>query len=284
MSVLLRSGLGSFKVLDSLCGRVVLVTGASSGIGREFALQIHRAGAKRIIAVARRSQELSELCDELNSVRPESAVARMVDLTKRGDDDDTLDSLVRFVQEHEIDILVNNAGFGSFGYFEEIDIEHEISMVALNVEATLRLAHAAIPRMKKQRTGGIISVSSIAGFQPLPYMATYAATKAVNHSHSVALREELKPFGVRVLTVCPGPVATEFAGVARVPGEVTAGPRNEAEDVVRESLAAFERNQAVVVPCIQAKFLTFLIRITPLKLSTWIAGKALERSLRAVRK
>ena len=111
-------------------------------------------------------------------------------------------------------------------------------------------------------------------------MATYAATKCFNYQHSMALREELKEFGVRVVTLCPGPTATEFGGVARVPGTATGGPRADVDMVVRETIKGIERNQAVVVPGLRAKGIAWFSRLMPKTFSSWIVGKTLKDVLK----
>ena len=199
----------------ALQDKKALITGASAGIGAEFAKQLHAKGCK-LVLVARREELLRQISEELNNIRSDSVEYRAIDLTDRSEAG--LKSLLSYIENIEIDILVNNAGRGSFGHFNVLDREVEEEIVHLNVIAPLLLAHKVIPQMKKRRAGDIVTISSIAGFQPLPYMASYAASKAFNYSHSLGLRYELKQFGINVLTVCPGPTNTEFAGVARVPG------------------------------------------------------------------
>ena len=258
-----------------LRGCHALITGASSGIGLEFARQLHRAGVS-LTLVARRADVLRELCDELNAVQIGSAAAVAADLT----DGASLQKVLDSIRGRRIDILVNNAGRGSFGYFETLNIEDEIAEVTLNISATLRLAHAVIPQMKARRMGAIISLSSVAGFQPIPYMATYCGTKAFNFFHSMALRHELKEFGVRVVTVCPGPTETEFSGVARVPGHFTGVGRDGVQQVVAESLRALRSNKAFVVTGFRSKLMAFGSRFAPKEFSTWVTKKMLASALR----
>lgn len=253
--------------------KTALVTGASSGIGEEFARQLHHQGMN-IILVARRAAKLEQICQDLNHVRSDSAQIFVCDLST-----DDLQCLEKFVAENHIDILVSNAGRGSFGRFETIDRDAEEEMVRLNLIAPLRIMHAVIPQMKKRRAGAILSVASIAAFQPLPYMSTYAATKSFNLIHSQGLRFELAEFGIRVLAVCPGPTETEFAGVARVPGEWTGIYRDSVSQVVSESLRALEKNQGWITPCLRSKVLCLLSRITPIAISTALARRSLRGAL-----
>lgn len=254
-------------------GKCALITGASSGIGAGFAEELHRRGAS-VILVARRREALESLAARLNSVRAGSAEAIEADLTASA-----IDRVVARIGAGDVDLLVNNAGSGSFGEFAELDLERELGMVALNISASLRLAHAAIPAMKRRGSGAIISISSVAGHAPLPYMATYAATKAFNYWHSIALWYELKPHGITVLTVCPGPVDTEFAGVARIPGQWTGVARDSVKTVVNDSLAALAGRRPLVVPGARAPLLWAALSVLPRRLSVSIVGRELRKVL-----
>ena len=255
----------------------VLISGASSGIGAEFARQFHARKAG-VILVARRAELLQQLVDSFNAARPGSARFIAADLSSL----QGLSRVEKFLRTERVDILVNNAGRGSFGFFDGLSLQEELQMVELNVVAYLRLAHAVIPQMKARRAGVIINISSVAAFQPLPFMATYAASKAFNFMHSLALRNELDRFGIRVLTVCPGPTDTEFGGVARVPGKLTGVRRDRAADVVRSALRAMDCNRAWVVPGLRSKLISFMPRFLPKSLSTWLAGKILYSTLKEV--
>ncbi|RIL10048.1 MAG: oxidoreductase [Proteobacteria bacterium] len=263
-------------------GKRALITGASAGIGAEFARQLHAAGCDVTLA-ARREDRLLVFAEELNALRPSSAKVVVCDLSSE-DQARGLPALEKFLLESQIDILVNNAGIGSFGYFEEIPWEHEEAIIRLNVIAFTRVARAAIPQMKQRRSGAIINISSIGGFQAIPYMATYSASKAYNFNHSLSIRYELKRFGVKVLTVCPGPVQTEFFGVARVPGTATGRPRDSAEAVVRHSLRALERDQAVVIPGWRGWLMSLPCRLLPRPLTNTLSERALRSTLKAVGK
>lgn len=262
---------------SNFSGARVFITGASSGIGEEFARQLHAQGAE-IMMVARREERLAALADSFNRIRHGSAAYQTADLSELAESPAQSHFLEKYFKENRVDILINNAGFGSFGRFEELSLESEVRMVSVNAASTIRLAHAAIPQMKARKSGAIISVSSVAGMQPIPYMATYSATKAFNFFHSVALREELKPFGIKVLTVCPGPVATEFRGIARVPGTMGDMRRNEVGAVVRESLGALRRGKAWIVPCLQAKLMAGVVNVLP----KWLTTQVVERQLRKI--
>ena len=261
--------------MDSFSNKLALVTGASAGLGMEFAHALHKRAAN-LILVARREEQLKQLSERLNQIRPDSVSYRVVDLSAQSDHGQSRDKFVQEIKQLRIDLLVNNAGFGSYGEFESLPLQRELQMVDLNISATLILLHAIIPQMKARKNGGIISVSSIAGFQPLPYMATYAATKAFNFFHSMALREELRPFGVTVTLLCPGPTATEFSQAARVPGARLSAYHDRADKVVEAALDAFLAKRAFVVPGIRSHIFSLLARITPKRLSTRIMARALR--------
>jgi uncharacterized protein len=218
-----------------------LVTGASSGIGEQFARQLAARG-QELILVARRADRLESLAAEL----PTGAHAVPCDLASEAA---TLSDRVAELGV-DVDLLVNNAGFGTSGPFLEHDPKRDAEEVRVNCEAIVTLTHGFLPGMVDRGRGGIINVASTAGMQPLPYEAVYAATKAFVISFSDALHTELRGSGVRVLAVNPGPVPTEWqqiAGyapdrVAVVPGQIPA------EQVVREALAAYDRGRRSVIP------------------------------------
>jgi short-subunit dehydrogenase len=220
---------------------VALVTGASSGIGEEFARQLSERGYE-VILVARRIERLDQVAARL----PGPAHVVPCDLAA---DAASLASKVADLGLR-VDVLVNNAGFGTHGRFTEIDPVRDAEQVRLNCEAVVTLTHAFLPGMLERRHGGVITVASTAGMQPLPYEATYSASKAFARTFSDALSAELRGTGVRVLSVNPGPVPTEWQEVAgyeaghlpQVPGKISA------EQVARESLRAFERGRRTIIP------------------------------------
>jgi short-subunit dehydrogenase len=255
----------------------VLITGASAGIGKEFAIQLHARGCE-VILVARRAALLADLCAALNHMRPDSARMIVADLT----DSKTFfasSELMTCLRESKPDILINNAGRGSFGEYADIALSDELALLDLNVRAPLQLIHGIVPNMRKQGRGAIINISSIAGYQPLPFMASYGASKAFLSSFSHALAFELRQHGIQVLLVCPGPVATEFGGVARVPGEFTGISRDSVETIVRNTLAALKANQTVTHPSYLSWGLSLLCRWLPTWLTRDWVGKTLRRSL-----
>jgi len=220
---------------------VALVTGASSGIGAEFAKQLSNRGYE-VILVARRADRLEQLASEL----PGAARVITCDLANEAA------SLPGRIVDLglEVDVLVNNAGFGTHGRFTEIDPAREREEVRLNCEAVVTLTHAFLPGMLERGRGGVITVASTAGMQPIPYETTYSASKAFARTFSDALNGELRGTGVRALCVNPGPVPTEWQQVAGyepdylppVPGKISAA------QVARESVRAFERGRRTIIP------------------------------------
>jgi uncharacterized protein len=217
-----------------------LITGASSGIGDQFARQLARRGYQ-LILVARRRDRLEQLAEQVAS----SAHVIECDLASEADElDDKVETLGA-----DVDLLVNNAGFGLRGHFLEFDAEREAEMVRVNCEAVVRLTHAFVPGMVERGRGGVITVASTAGMQPLPYETTYAASKAFAISFMEALSMELRGTGVRALVVNPGPVKTEWQAVAgydentrTMPGMISA------EQCVADALRAYDRGKRSVIP------------------------------------
>jgi uncharacterized protein len=218
-----------------------LITGASSGIGEQFARQMAARGTN-LILVARRKERLDALAGSL----PVDTQVITCDLASEAAE---LPGRVEELGLH-VDILVNNAGFGLRGRVADLDLERQAEMVRVNCEAVVVLTRAFLPAMIERRRGGIITVASSAGMQPLPYEATYAASKAFALNFSEALWAELRGTGVKTLAINPGPVPTEWqqvAGYNEVGGEMMPGAIS-ADQVVRESLKAWDFGKRAWVP------------------------------------
>jgi short-subunit dehydrogenase len=243
-----------------------LITGASAGIGREFARQL--AGrAHSLILVARREEKLSELRDELRQQYPNLTVRiRKTDLADLAQ----LKELMAWIDSEKIDVdlLINNAGLGDLGPFATSDPIRNEQIMLVNMVALTSLTRPLLPQMIARKRGGILNVSSSAGFLPIPNFAIYAATKAYVTSFSEALRAELRGTGVSVCALCPGPVHTEFQEVAKRPGgQREDGPEFvhvSVEQVVRDALTGLEANRPLVIPGLPMKIGMFLVRITPM--------------------
>jgi short-subunit dehydrogenase len=217
-----------------------LITGASSGIGEEFARQLAGRGYD-LILVARRKDRLQQLAEQI----PTTANVIECDLTSEAAE---LPGRVEQLGV-DVDLLVNNAGFGLRGHFVELDAEREAEMVRVNCEAVVILTHAFVPAMADRRRGGVITVASTAGMQPVPYETTYGATKAFAISFMEALWMELRGTGVTVLVVNPGPVKTEWQGVAGYDESTSIPPGMiSAEQCVTDALHAYDRNKRSTIP------------------------------------
>jgi len=260
-------------------GCTALVTGASAGIGEEFARQL-ATHARVLILVARREERLQKLRDELLAAHPSLQVhIRRVDLC----DSRQVNELWAWLTSAKInvDLLINNAGLGDLGTFDTGDPKRLEEIVLVNMNALTLLTRALLPGMLSRRNGGILNVSSCAGFLPIPDFAVYAASKAYVTSFSEALRMELRETGVTVTALCPGPVHTEFTDVA-------AGTRPRhfpspewvhvpVTDVVRAALNGLEQDRPLVIPGIVMKVAMFFTRLTPMPLLRLVGRLRLHR-------
>ena len=244
---------------------VALVTGASAGLGVDFARQLSKRGYRLVLA-ARRKDRLEALAKELGNAR---AVA--IDLSKK----DAAAKLMADVEANgeTVDLLVNNAGFGLIGRFAELDAKRLRQMIDLNAGALMDLCRAAAPAMIERKSGAILNVASTAAFQPGPKMAVYFATKAFVLSFTEALHEELKPLGIKVSCLCPGPTRTEFGEVA---GFVGNGAFDRfamgSAEVVEIGLEGLDKNKAVVIAGTMNKIGALSTRFAPRSTVRRIAG------------
>jgi len=257
-----------------------LITGASSGLGREFARQL--AGrARSLVLVARREQRLSELRGKLTQHHPNLVVhIRETDLADLAQ----LKELVAWLEREKInvDLLINNAGLGDSGPFATSNPKRNEQMMLVNMVALTSLTRHLLPQMIARKRGGILNVSSSAGFLPIPGFAVYAASKAYVTSFSEALRTELRGTGVSVCALCPGPVHTEFQEVAKRPGgQPDSGPEFvyvSVEQVVHDALAALDADRPLVIPGFAMKLAMFLVRITPMSILRWASRFSAKRN------
>ena len=240
-------------------GRWALVTGASAGIGEAFARELARRGMNVALA-ARREDRLRALASELGSTHRVRTAVLPADLGKPGAPGVLW---AEATDGREIHLLVNNAGFGLKGRFDELPLERQAEMVRVNCVAPMDLAHYALRGMRARGSGGILNVASIAGYQPIPYLAAYAATKAFMIAFSEAIAEEARGSGVRVVVVNPGPVATEFQSVAGTQvNEKTLGIRTP-EQIVADALRALEANRPTVTPGAVNRLAAYASRVSP---------------------
>ncbi|HZT70774.1 MAG TPA: SDR family oxidoreductase [Terriglobia bacterium] len=237
-----------------------LITGASSGIGECFAHALARRG-HNLVLTARSEGKLSHLAAKLageHSIKVEVVPA---DLSIR----DAAPQLAAMLKRRNIfiSLLVNNAAFGGRGEFWKQPIERQMAMVRLNINALTELTWLLLPEMIKRKEGAIINVSSTASFQPMAYTAVYAATKAFVTSFSMGIAEEVRPHGIRVVTLCPGGTRTNFFeagnyGVRSIPGGL-----QPPEEVVDEALKALDAGGGLVVPRLLNKFTVAVQRFLP---------------------
>lgn len=244
---------------------VALITGASAGLGTEFARQLSADG-HRLVLVARRKDRLQALAKELGKAR-----AVVLDLSKPGAPARLMADIAKAGEQ--VEILVNNAGFGLWGPFATREPERLREMIDLNAGALSDLCRAVAPGMIERRSGAILNLSSTAAFQPGPGMAVYFATKAFVLSLSEALHEELKPYGIKVSALCPGPTRTEFGEVAGFGGgKIFDRLGMNAQAVVEQGLRALDLNQAVKVTGTLNKVGAAATRFVPRPLLRKIAG------------
>jgi short-subunit dehydrogenase len=225
---------------------VTLVTGASAGLGAEFARQCRKRG-DALVLVARREDRLVALKEELGG----EVRHYVADLTKS---DQIAELLVWLkAQGLEVETLINNAGFGLSGAFHSAPSERLLEMIDLNIRSLTELCRLVLPAMVERGRGGILNVASTAAFQAGPNMAVYYASKAYVLSLTEALHQEMKGKGVKVTALCPGPTATEFFDVAESKGSILAKMAVDPKGVVSAGLAGLERNRAIVIPGIKNK-------------------------------
>jgi short-subunit dehydrogenase len=251
--------------------RYALVTGASRGIGSHFARAL-AARSWNLIIVSRAYDRLQQLASELSEMFHVQVVTIALDLTASG----AALELSRQIADKnlEVELLVNNAGHGGRGKFSDLPIQDQSNSIVLNTLALTELTHALLPGMIARRRGGIINVSSTAGFQPMPYAAIYAATKAFVTSFSMALAEEVRADGVTVVTLCPGPTQTESTAPRKSPSRLPGG-RQPASEVVEEALKKVESHGGLVVPRLLNKVMAFSNRLMPLQTSAKIVARAM---------
>ncbi len=240
--------------MNFFTGCTALITGASAGLGAEFARQL-APYARALILVARRTDRLEALRQELTACFPHLQVhPYTLDLTQEAE-------RIRFVQwlgeqGLSVDFLINNAGLGDHGDFASSDYHRVRAMLETNVTALTHLTHLLVPTLLRRQRSAILNVSSVASFFPLPNLAVYAATKAYVTSFSEALAIELRPRGITVTALCPGPVPTEFFQVATRPGTEDQAAHFQTmpalaatpQDVVYDALLAVARDRRRVIP------------------------------------
>ncbi len=254
---------------ENMANETALVTGASAGLGAEFARQL---GAEKmdLVLVARRVDRLEQLKSEIEKAHGVRCRIIATDASR-------LEAPAEIFRETEsaglaIDWLVNNAGFGTNGRFSELPLEREIEEIRLNVATLVALSRLYLPGMVARKRGRIINLGSVGSFIPTPYMATYTATKAFVLSFSEALATEVEGTGVSVLALCPGATKTEFQEVAGVTENVPEFSYMTAEEVVRQAIASAKAGRRILVPGLMNKVVPVTTRLVPRSVITKLAG------------
>lgn len=218
--------------------KTALITGATGGIGRAFTTELHRRGYQ-VIITGRSTEKLTELSQTVTDGAAQIVAA---DLGTQ----DGISTLVDVIRSNPLDILINNAGFGTHGAFAELDIDRELEEATVNMTALIATTHEALQSMTARRTGAIVNIASVAGFQPIPYMATYGASKAFVERFTLAVGVEARKSGVLVTCVNPGPVDTEFFDVVGS-SAVKIGRAMSPEQIVASAMTAVDKRRSRVV-------------------------------------
>jgi hypothetical protein len=257
--------------------KATLITGASGGIGEAFARRL-AADGHNLVLVARSQDKLHRLCDELMFAHGITAHYVAIDLIDFEADQRLFDETEKHALE--IEWLINNAGIGSMGDFARLNLESELEMINLNVLALVALTHRYLQKMRERGGGTIINVASTASFQPVPFMASYAATKAFVRSFSEAIAEENRPLNIRVLALCPGPTETNFFDAANIGTNVKDAFMKKgiqtSEEVVEAALTALGNGKTVVISGWSNWLMSRLGNFVPNKLITRTVGGVLR--------
>jgi short-subunit dehydrogenase len=252
-------------------GKWALVTGASAGIGKALAEEL-AAGGANLVLTARRRERLETLAKTLSNACKIRAEVFVADLAKP----DASTEILAFTREKDIhiDLLVNNAGFGAHGEFVTSNLSRQLEMVQVNCAAVVQLTHLFLPAMIERHSGDILIVASTASFQAVPYISTYAATKAFDLSFAEGLAEEVKPHGIRVCALCPGSTESEFHQLANQANLPTSNRRREtATKVAQTGLKALAAGKSYVISGNRNYLGAQVQRLVPRRMVTTIAAK-----------
>jgi uncharacterized protein len=248
-------------------GSTALITGASGGLGEAFAEQLAERGCN-LVLVARSEDKLKMVAQRLEQQHKIGTVVIAADLGSSA----AVERVIAEVKTRgiDIDLLINNAGFGIFERFLETPLPRQMEQIEVNIRALVTLTHAFAPGMVARRKGGVINLASSAGFQPLAGANIYAASKSFVILFSEALAQELVKQRVRVLVVCPGPVATAF--YADKNPALSRTQMDQPKSIVEEVLRAFDQGKRLVIPGkLSIRMNAFAVRLFPRKLITQIA-------------
>jgi short-subunit dehydrogenase len=258
-------------------GKWALVTGASAGIGVALAEEL-AAGGTHLVLTARRLDRLQEVADGLRKKHGIQAQVVAADLARR----EAPEEIFAFTKEKgfSIELLINNAGFGQYGEVLQVETQRLLDMVEVNCSAVVHLTRLYMPEMMARRSGDILILASTAAFQAVPYISTYAATKAFDLFFAEGLAEEMKPHGIRVCALCPGSTESEFHAVAGHEG-FTARTQEPAEKVARIGLQALAAGKSYVISGLGNYLGAHSQRLVPRRVVTRVAANMFRPSKKA---
>jgi short-subunit dehydrogenase len=254
--------------------QTALITGASTGIGREYAYTFAKKGYN-VILVSRSKHKLDELAADIRMKHKVDTYVIAQDLSKERAASDVFEQVKTW--KLQVDVLINNAGSGTTGEFLNSSETANHEQVMLNVNAVVNMTQKFLPDMVRRTSGDIINVASMAAFQPIPYMSIYAATKAFLLSFTEGLHEEYKGYGVRILAVCPGNTQTNFFDAA--PDAIKAGKMRTPQQVVETSLRALDQGRSFIVDGKQNYATSLLPRLLPRKITAKISAMMMKKSM-----
>lgn len=242
--------------------QTALITGASSGIGNALAHEFARNDFN-IVIIAEEQDGLIRTENELKDNYNVEVTGIAKNLADEKAPREVYDQMIQ--QDIQIDVLVNNAGVGQREKFHETDIEKDINIIRLNIEALVRLTKLFVKDMVTRGEGKILNVGSVAGFQPGPLLAVYHASKAFVVSFSEAIADELEDTGVSVTVLCPGPTDTNFFERADMENAriLQDGMVMDPEEVARSGFKSLMKDERIVIPGMSNKILTFTRRLIP---------------------
>ncbi len=253
--------------------RTVLITGASSGIGKALS-KLFAADGYHLVLVARSEDSLRQLAAELGGAYSVRAAVLVKDMSQHSAPDEIYAELQSLGVT--VDALVNCAGYGTHNRFDRSDLAEELAMIQVNATSLVHLTRLFLPGMLERGFGRILTVGSTGSFGPVPYMAAYGATKAFVLSFSEALSEEMKGTGVSVTALCPGVTITGFQERAQVHGTaLLRGPVMTADEVALIGYKALMSGKVVVVPGAFNQLMTFSPRLVPRSLTRWLSARLL---------
>src|SRR5438552_5915674 len=251
-----------------------LVTGASRGLGKYFARAL-AARQQHLVLVARDNERLAKLAAELEKTYGIRADTLALDLARPGAGGRLAEQLKE--RGLKIDLLVNNAGFGDQGEFLKLSLARQLEMINLQNATVVELTYNLLPAMIEQPRGGIINVSSMAGFQPIPYAAIYSATKSFLTTFSLALEAEMRRYKVAVVTVCPGRLRADPEEPLEGERKQVPGGEQMHEEVVRLALRRLDRGGGLVIPGAINKFAAFAVAFAPRSRVARLIGKMTKK-------